>query len=180
MASGRIGLRRARRRIGALALGATLVCGAAPAPAAPAPSSPQDRQRFVSITHRLEQAPLDPALKADREWAIAWLVDAPDVTVHVCGDALGGLLRSNYVYGPEILVQDALSMGAFAIEHPEAANDPDATQLAGVEGALDAYRSILRDKPEARSPALDALLQARSRGALPDFIRKAHCSAGKT
>jgi hypothetical protein len=73
------------------------------------------------------------------------------------------------------------SMAALVIEHPEKANDPSAKQLAGVEGALNAYRSILRDKPEAKSAALETLLQIQSRGGLPDFIRKAwiRCSAKK-
>jgi hypothetical protein len=42
-----------------------------------------------------------------------------------------------------------------------------------VEGALNAYRSILRDKPEAKSPTLERLRQIQSRGELPGFIRKA-------
>ncbi|HEX5181719.1 MAG TPA: hypothetical protein VFW19_01080 [Allosphingosinicella sp.] len=181
MSSSRIGVRRNRRLIGALALGAALVCGSAPAPASAAGSSSQDRQRFVVITHNLEQNPLDPHLGVDRDWALKWLVDAPDVSVRLCGDTLGGLLDSKYAYGPQIVYQYMFSIAVFMIQHPETANDPNAQQLAGVEGALKAYRSILRDKPEAKSPALEALLQTQARGALPDFVRKAStdCSAKK-
>jgi hypothetical protein len=177
----RIGLRGVSRLIGALALSVALVCGPAPASAAGARSSDGDRQRFVAVTRSLEQAPLKPALKADREWALAWLTDAPDVAVTICAEMLGTELEEHYSYGPEILVQDMFSMAALVIEHPEAANDPIAQQLAGMEGALNAYRSIVRDRPEARSPALENLLKSQARGELPGFIRKAwtRCSAKK-
>jgi hypothetical protein len=181
MSSGRIEFRWVRRSIEALALGVTLVCGVMPASASGARSSPEDRQRFVSVTRALEQAPLKPGVKADRAWALEWLINAPDVTVTVCADTLGGLVQSHYPYAGEILLQDTFSMAALVIEHPETANDPNAQQLAGVEGALNAYRSILRDKPEAKSSTLEALLQTQSRGGLPDFIRKAriHCAEKK-
>src|SRR3954462_7914489 len=157
-------------RIGALVLGAALAWGA-PGIASDTHSSPEDRARFVSITHSLEQAPLKPGAKADREWALAWLTEAPDISVTLCSEMLGGLVRSKYPYVGEVMLQDSFSMAAFMIEHPEAANDPNAQQLAGMEGALTVYRSILRDKPEARSKDLETLLQTQSRGELPDFVR---------
>jgi hypothetical protein len=181
MSSGSIGFRRTRLMMAALALGAALVCGPAPASASEARSSPDDLRRFVSVARSLEQAPLSQGARADREWALEWLTEAPDVTVTLCADALGGMLPDDYPYAGEILLQDAFSMAAFAIEHPETANDPNARQLAGVEGALTAYRSILRDKPEARTPILENLVRTQSRGELPDFVRKMwiRCSAEK-
>ena len=181
MSSRRNELRSARRAIAAMALGVALVFGQVPASASEARSTPEDLRRFVSVARSLEQAPLEPGARADREWALAWLTEAPDVSVTLCPDALGGMLPEDYPYSGEIVLQDAFSMAAFAIEHPESANDPNARQLAGVEGALTAYRSILRTKPKATLAALDALLQTQSRGELPDFVRKAliGCSARK-
>jgi hypothetical protein len=179
MLSQRVELRSARLSMGALAVFLALVCGLAPASAAETNSSPEDRARFVSITRSIEEAPFKPSLKADREWALEWLTEAPDVSVTVCADPLGGLVQSNYPHASEIVVQYMFSMAASIIEHPGTTNDPYAQQLAGVEGALAAYQSILREKPEAKSPALDGLLQTRSRGELSDFVRKAFdsCSA---
>ncbi|HEX4736142.1 MAG TPA: hypothetical protein VH331_01130 [Allosphingosinicella sp.] len=179
MSSSRAEFLCARRLIGLLALGMVLLLGLMPASASGERSSPEDRQRFVSITRELEQAPLKPALKADRAWALEWLTNAPDVTANVCADKLGGLLQSKYPYAGEIVLQDTFSMAALQIEHPETAHDPNAQQLAGMEGALNAYRSILRDKPEAKSPALESLLQTQARGELPDYVGKAwiRCSA---
>jgi hypothetical protein len=179
MSSSRIGLRCARQLIGVLALGLALVCGLTPASAADTRSSPEDRERFVSITRNLEEVPLNPNLKADRAWALSWLTDAPDVSVNVCLASLGDMDQSEYPYAGEIVLQYTFSMAALVIEHPE--TDPNAQQLAGAEGALNAYLAILRDKPDAKSPALEALLETRTRGELPDFVRKAaiRCSAKK-
>jgi hypothetical protein len=121
----------------------------------------------------MELAPLDPNLQADRAWAMQWLTEAPDVSVSVCDDPLGGVIKSDYPHAPEILAQYMFSMAVWIIEHPEGVNNPNAQQLAGVEGALNAYRSILRDKTAARSPALDKLLATQSQGGLPDFVGKA-------
>lgn len=172
---------RARQLLAFLALGLALVCGQAPAFAADAHSSPEDRARFVAITRSLEKAPLDPGLKADRAWALAWLTEAPDIEVPVCLDSIGGLDRKDYAYSGEVLFQYMFAMGAAVIEHPETSSDPDALQLAGVEAALNGYQVILREKPKAKSSTLDSLLQTRSSGQLPAYVKKAfaRCAAGK-
>jgi len=145
----------------------------AAAAAAADKSLPQDRARFVEIARKLEGAPLDPGLVTDRAWAMQWLTEAPDVSVSVCADPLGGVIQSDYPNAPEILAQYMFSMAVRIIEQPGSANDPSAQQLAGVTGALNAYRSILRDRPDAKSPALDKLLATQSQGGLPEFVRKA-------
>ena len=167
--------------IGVLALGLALVCVPTVTSAASKRSSPEDLRRFVEVTRSLEQAPLAESLKEDREWALAWLVEAPDVSVTICTDALGGMYDSDYPHTAEIILQDSFAMGAFAIEHPDKANDPEAQQLAGVEGALSAYRSILRDKPETKSAFLEKLLQTQADGGLRKHVRQAlvNCSKGK-
>jgi hypothetical protein len=137
-------------------------------------SSPEDRQRFVSIEQSLERAPLNPSLRDDRNWAIQWLTDAPDVSVNVCLDPLGGVSEKNYVHTPEIVVQYMIAMAAFVIENPAKANDPDSQQLAGVEGALNAYRSMRAAQLNDTSPALEKLLGMQSRGELPGFVHKAY------
>lgn len=143
-------------------------------------SSPDDRRRFVSIVENLERAPLDPALGTDRRWAIEWLTDAPDVTVTVCADLLGGLLsEKNFAHSPEIVVQYPLAMAAFIIENSDKAKDPDAQQLAGIASALKAYRAMRNTQPDNKSPALEKLIDAQDRGELPGVVQKAYlrCSA---
>jgi hypothetical protein len=137
------------------------------------PSTPAERERFITIVHKLEQAPLDKGLKKDREWALVWLIQVPDVSVNVCLAPLGDRKEEKYKYEPEIFGQFTLSMGAFLIEHPEKAKDQDAQFLAGVESALKAYKAILESKPEAKSKGLDDLLEKQSQGKLADFVRDA-------
>lgn len=137
-------------------------------------SSPQDRQRVVAIAHGLERAPLDASLRNDRAWAMQWLIDAPDVTVNACLDPLGGVSQKQYSHTPEIIAQYTLAMAAFIIENPGKENDQDAQQLAGVESALNAYRAMRTAQPDARSPALEKLLDLQSSGKLPGFVHKAY------
>lgn len=140
----------------------------------PAQSSPEDRQRLVSIVRSLERTPLEPSLRSERAWAIQWLTDAPDVSVTMCADPLGGIPDKAFVQGPEIIVQYMLGMAAFLVENPGKSNDADAQQLAGVESALAAYRSIRAVQPSNLSPQLEKLLARQSRGELPGFVHKAY------
>jgi len=142
-------------------------------------SSPDDRRRFVTIVQSLERTPFDPRLRSDRAWAVQWLTDAPDVSVTVCADPLGGMPEKTFAPGPEIIVQYMLAMAAFILENPGKLNDPDAQQLAGVESALTTYRSMRTVRPNLVSPNLDKLLEIQSRGELPSFVRKAYLQCVK-
>jgi hypothetical protein len=173
MSNSRSGLRSGRRLIAALALAFALACGLMPASAAGQASSAADRQRFVSVARQLEEAPLEPRLATDRQWAFAWLTEAPDVSVTICANFWSGLLNENYAQGGEIVVQYTLSMAAAVIERADIVNDPIAQQMAGAEGALRAYRAVLRDRPEAHSAFLDALVLTQSRGQLRDSVSSA-------
>ena len=135
------------------------------------PSTPEERQRFVAITHKLEEAPLDESLHAEREWAFRWLTEVPDISAQICTGPLGGFLKKKYKYSSEIVLQLTLSSGVFVIEHPDQAQDASAQCLAGVEGALKAYQAILKVKPDARDKALDEVLDKQRNGKLADHVR---------
>lgn len=70
-------------------------------------------------------------------------------------------------------------MTAFIIENPGKAGDPDAPQLAAVEGALNGYQSMRTAQSNDTHPVLEKLLGLQSRDELPGFVRKAylHCLA---
>lgn len=162
-----------RRMIAALAFALALACGLMPASAADPAASAEDRRRFVSVARQLEQAPLEPRLAAERGWAFEWLMETPDVSVTICANLWSGLMEEDYPHGGEILIQSSLSMAAAMLERPDITADPIAQQYAGAEGALESYRSILRSRPRARSPFLDALVRTQSRGELREFIANA-------
>ena len=134
-------------------------------------SSPEDRARFVSITQKLQEAPLDPKLQADRQWAMQWLTEVPDVSVSACLAPLGGIPSTKYVHFNEIIAQYTFAMATLIIQHPEATSDLQAQQLAGVEGGLRAYRSMLGADPKAKSTELDKLREMQGRGELASFVR---------
>ena len=158
-----------------LALFVVILCAAIVAGAQQnrGPSTPEERERFVTIAHKIEADPLNGSLKSDREWALRWLIEVPDVHVNVCTAPLGKFIdEKKYKYSSQIVVQLTLSSGAFVIEHADKADDKDAQYLAGVEGALKAYQSILKGAPNAKSKSLDMLLEKQDKGQLADFVRE--------
>lgn len=141
------------------------------------PSTPEERRLFVDIVRQIEHSPLDKSLQKKREKAFLWLIDIPDVTVHICTAPLGDFFDNDknkkdaYKYTTEIFAQLVLSQGVFVIENGETSNN-DAEYIAGVEGALNAYRAILRTEPDARSTILDELLEKQSLGDLVQVIQE--------
>jgi hypothetical protein len=136
------------------------------------PSTPEERKRFLAITHKMEQNPLDPSLRKEREWAVHWIIDIPDINVNPCPELLGNFMESHYRYKAEINGQVAFSMAAFMIEHPDKTGDIVATNTAALEGALKAYRSILRIEPTAQSQFMEALADQESEGKLTQYVRE--------
>jgi len=133
-------------------------------------STPEDRQRLVAIAHKLEAAPLDPALAPERQWAMNFVVAAPDVHVKTCTNLLSDLRRPKYKYRSEINEQLLISSAAFVIEHPEQAENYRTQSVAGMEGVLKAYSSILKTDPQATAKSLDALLEKQREGKLADAV----------
>lgn len=145
------------------------------------PSTPEERQRFVALTHKLEQMPLDKNLYPDKKWALKWIDDIPDINVNICPLVLGeNFLTSRYRYTPEIMGQVVFGNVVFLIEHPDKANDHVAQYTAGVESALKAYKGILRADPVHASRSLEDLLEKQSQGKLADFVRESSkdCQSG--
>ncbi|HLK53360.1 MAG TPA: hypothetical protein VKU42_07880 [Candidatus Angelobacter sp.] len=133
----------------------------------------------MAITHKMEDSPLDEGLRNERAWALKWLVEIPDISVSVCIAPIDGPSKKKYKYSPELTVQLTFSSAAFIIEHPDQAKDGDAQHLAGVEGAIKAYQSILKTKPDAKSKAMDDLLEKQHDGKLADYVQetwRANCT----
>ena len=135
------------------------------------PSTPEERARALEITRQLEQDPLNRALHKDREWLLRWLIEIPDIQVSICASGLGQFFKSKYKYSPEIMGQLTFGSAAFIIENPAKAKDEAATCLAGVQGALAAYKAILKSQPSAKSPALDELA-AKTPGQLQAHVNE--------
>lgn len=149
-----------------------LLCLAgASAALAQAPSTPEERARLVAVAHRLEANPLDPALHSEREWAITWLIEVPDIHVGMCPTILGDYHK--YKYSSEITTQLMLSGAAFTIENPDQAKDQLAQYVAAAEGALKAYDAILQHDAKAKSKALDEMVQQKNTGKFKETVQDA-------
>jgi hypothetical protein len=77
-----------------------------------------------------------------------------------------------YQYGTELYEQVTYSEGAFILQNPAPSTDWNAAFLAGMNGALRAYESILRQKPSEQSAFLDDLRQQRDDGQLPSTVAR--------
>jgi hypothetical protein len=139
------------------------------------PSTKEERQRFLTLTRRLEQDPLDKSLYAEKTWAKKWLEDIPDINVNICAPILFGVdfLTEQNKYTPQLSYQATFGSAAYIIEHPDKAGDTGAQFLAGVESALKSYSAIVKNEPQAKSKALDALLEKQKQGKLAEFVRAA-------
>jgi hypothetical protein len=145
------------------------------------PSTSEERQRFVALTHKLEQNPLDKSLYAEKRWALDWIHDIPDINIVVCPTVLGeDFLESRYRYADDLLYQVVFGNVVFLIEHPDKKSDLVAQYTAGVESALKAYKGILKADPII-SRTLEDLLERQSHGKLADFIREntKECKSGE-
>ena len=140
-----------------------------------AASTAAERQRFLALTRKLEQSPLDKSLYDEKKWAKKWLEDIPDINVNICAPILFGVdfLAEQNKYTPQLSYQATFASAAYIIEHPDKAGDLDGQFIAGVESALKAYSSIVKGEPQAKSKALDDLLEKQKQGKLADFVRSA-------
>lgn len=126
----------------------------------------------VKAARLLESDPFNADADKIRKWFTLWLIEIPDISIEVCGAYLGPVLSSKKNYSSEIFTQTMFSSAAFIIEHPDQAKDRVAVNLAGVEGALRIYESILKTRPKARWEFLDELVAKRDKGELRAYIEE--------
>lgn len=136
-----------------------------------APKLSGDRAKVVQMARSLETDPLSKDAPEMRKQVTMWLIQVPDITVKAC-NLLPPLMGSRKDYANEIWGQLIVSQGAFLIEHPEKADDSLAVQTAALEGSLRAYESILKQKPKAKWPFLDDLLEKREKGLLGAYVQQ--------
>ena len=137
------------------------------------PSTQEERETAVKVARVLETEPFHKDAKKMREWLLLFLIGVPDIHVELCTAYMPHEKYTDKNYGSEIFNQTMFSSAAFVIEHPDQANDRVAAHLAGLEGALKVYETILATKPKAKSAFYDGLLEKRSKGELRAFVEEA-------
>ncbi|HEX8893457.1 MAG TPA: tetratricopeptide repeat protein [Terriglobales bacterium] len=133
------------------------------------PSTPEERAYAILLTRHLENDPLSLDASAARAWLSTWWEEIPDISVRPC-NLVDAPNHEPYEYGKELYEQITYSEGAYILENPGKTTDWNAAFLAGMNGALHAYESILKHKPEANYAFLDDLLQERENGRLAGTV----------
>jgi len=144
------------------------------------PSTADERKRAVEITNLLESDPFNKDAKPLSRELLIFLIQAPDIHVHICTDVLGDYKRIKGDYSPTITAQLTFSQARFVIEHPDQASDDYQEYLAGVEGVLRTYQNIKVAKPKVKMDTLEELLAKQQAGQLGDFVKTAMASCKKS
>jgi carboxypeptidase Q len=166
------------KRIAAvLALSASV---AAPVLAQPSrgPTTPEEQTRIVQLAPRADKDPIGVMTSPDGRWFEKWAEEAPDYMLGP-DKAVFWLISSGAAKADlkrVLRFHHTLSIAAFQLQHhildPEANEaDKEAKTLAGLEGVLRAYETLVLARPDNRTPQMDEALAARNRGALAAFVK---------
>ncbi len=154
--------------------GLALVLVGAGLPAWPAePTSAATRAEMIGLIDTLEKYPNDPQARVLRREVLAWLTEAPDVTVTVCGEFLG--IRNFEPGQPsgELVLLQAFAEARFILENPDKARDVHAVHLAGLEAALRTYAVMKAENPELSIPSVEAIVNLQAEQKLPTHVTQA-------
>lgn len=138
----------------------------------------KNRQLLINITKFLEENPFDEKAESARKNAFTFVAQTKDVTVVMCTDLTKEALKKKNKYGGELLIQYSLGMAAYKLENPDK-KDENAAQLAGLESMLKSYEVMFKEKPDAKFPAMDELLNKRDNGELKALVEQQSCGKKK-
>jgi hypothetical protein len=158
---------------------AVLLLSTLAAAANPQTSTPAERKRALDVIDKLERSPMDPALKADREWVFHW-VKASDVDAVVCTAIIKPL--TDQKASPErnaLVLQNILASARFAIDQQGKKVDRLQMYQAGIEGTLRAYSNLTASDPTKKNEFMESLLAKQKQGELVAYVRKGAAQCAK-
>lgn len=142
------------------------------------PATAEEGERVVKLAALADKDPLAVMSSADGRWFQKWTDDVPD---YMFGPDKGVFWFHNGVAKGDLMrvlrFHHTVSTAAFQLQKKikdpmrnEA--DDEAKTLAGVEGVLRAYESLVAKNPDNRVPAIDDLIAVRNKGGLAEFVKK--------
>jgi hypothetical protein len=135
------------------------------------PTTVEEKQRFLEMAYRLQQTPLDPALRPEVQELLAVMAEATDFTVLICTGSTPWMAeKPEYKYGPELLALDLMAMSAYILQNPITGKEGSVHNRAGLTATLRGYEAILKQDPGSHSKALDDLLLLEKQGRLDDWF----------
>ena len=135
-------------------------------------STPEERAKAINISRLLERDPLAKDAPANRQWLLNWIIEVPDIRFKSCAGLLGPSVGNQYRYSAEVNQQIIFSAAAFKLEHPGHLRNDTGAYIAGVDGALRVYETLMKSVPDADLAFLNDLVAKRDRGELADHVAK--------
>jgi hypothetical protein len=136
----------------------------------PGKSTPKERERALVVINKLEKSPMDPSLKADREWVFQW-VKSSDVDATVCSSIIKPLTdQKPSEFRNALMLQNILASARYSMEHPRS-KDTVAMFEASTEGMIRAYSNLLKQDPKRRNEFMDSLVAKQASGELISYVR---------
>lgn len=142
------------------------------------PSTVEENARVVKLALASDIDPIATMSSADGRWFEKWADEVADYSFGP--DAGSSWFESGAAKGDLARVvrfHHTVSTAAYQVQHAmfdplRKKEDMEAKTLAGVEGLLRAYETLLVKRPENRSQALDEAIVLRDKGGLADFVKK--------
>ena len=142
------------------------------------PATAEEGERVVKLAALADKDPLTVMNSVEGRWFQKWADDVPD---YQFGPDKGVFWFHNGVAKADLMrvlrFHHTVSTAAFQwqnkIKDPRQNEAGDeAKTLAGVEGVLRAYETLVAKNAENRVAAIDELIAARNKGGLADLVKK--------
>ena len=160
-----------------LAIGAFLAAPAL-AQSSRGPTTPDEQARIVQLAAAADKDPVGVMTSPDGRWFEKWVDEAPDYFMGpdkgVFWIATSGAAKADVKR--VLRFHHTVSTAAFQLRHhifdPQKNEaDMEAKTLAGVEGLLRAYETLVAKRAENRTPQMDNALALRNSGGLAAFVK---------
>ena len=138
--------------------------------AAVAPAS--DPKTVIEYAKAAESDPLGSDARSQLTEAMRFIDNDHTNHVLLCNQLYQELSHYKTPDAGIIKVQYMASTGAFLYEHPEAASDSIAQNVAGLRAALHVYEKLLAVDPGVRSRFLDKMEKEENSGTLSEALAK--------
>lgn len=142
------------------------------------PATADEVERVVKLAAKADSDPLAAMNSTEGRWFQKWADEVPD---YMFGPDKGVFWFHNGVAKGDLMrvlrFQHTLTTAAFQLQKKiqdpmKNAIDNEAKTLAGVEGLLRAYESLLAKNADNRVAAIDELIAARNKGGLAELVTK--------
>jgi hypothetical protein len=111
-------------------------------------------------------------LRLNNKEVLVWLIEAPDVTITLCTDVVGGIKKFKGDEGSALVAHLTFAEARFILQNPEKSSDKLAVNVAGVEGVITMYQAMKTTKPKLKIDPVEKLIQLQSEGKLTSFVEE--------